>query len=409
MRVLKALGGVLIFMGCLVALTGILATVAPMIDNEQMRRIIESFGTRTLDPMVNWINAAILLGLRNNYLLFGIGAGLLVTGGLTRAAALKAAEGDALPSPEPRAERAGRPSQTAPQAQRQASPPVREAAARREQSLSPYAAAAYGKALSGKTPSDIAAKYMPRSIIDMPAESAPAPEAARPAASASVDWKQGETIYCRVCGAGNPWQASFCDQCGNRLSLPEAVRADGNRLRQDDSAYSHPAGDAQHTAQTYATPAQAGVAVPPPEQPPLAAEPARVAPYATAAVAVVRPTENTPPYPSHGADTAAAYAPLIADPAVHWQASPSAAAPQAVPSAEFATPFTAHPSLHSAIPPAPVAAAAMPARPRIVSTVKHVITAPSPLGGDASAAAPAPQRPRIVSTIGKRPKDTDLP
>jgi ribosomal protein L40E len=97
----------------------------------------------------------------------------------------------------------------------------------------------YGKALSGDPSTDIAAKYMPRSIIDIPAESTAAPAQVVQGAAAvnhegaqtAGDWKLGETVYCRTCGAANPWQSAFCDQCGSRLVWPDVEKPTENRIK----------------------------------------------------------------------------------------------------------------------------------------------------------------------------------
>ena len=84
MKFLKGFGGALCFIGCLAALMGILATAAPMMDNDQVRRILESFSVPTRDVVLQAINNFFLLCLQQNYWVFGAGIGVLLLGGLIR-------------------------------------------------------------------------------------------------------------------------------------------------------------------------------------------------------------------------------------------------------------------------------------------------------------------------------------
>lgn len=218
MKFWKFLGGFLVFVGFLAALTGILATAAPMIDNDQVRRILESFSVPSQDQFLDAVNSALLFCLGNNYLLFGAGAGAVLLGGLLKTAADKAmqrANGGVRETAAPAA-RNGR--------RREAARPAQPEAPRRTEvhprptpaDLSPYAAAQYGKALAGGTGEDetgIAAKYKPRSIIDTPTP-----------AEARVPGARGEAAQrCLSCGAENPAGASFCDRCGARMSAPGTI------------------------------------------------------------------------------------------------------------------------------------------------------------------------------------------
>ncbi len=439
MKFWKALGGVLVFLGCLTALTGILATVAPMIDNDQVRRIIESFSVRTLDPVLNGINTAILFCLRSHTLLFAIGAGALLLGGLMRAAAagkvpasethtgsMRQAESAPIAKAPARPARAAAPAP--------ATTPASAAAPKREQSLSPYTAAAYGKALTGGAASDIAAKYMPRSIIDTPiidskaanvaalAAAGDAPKASSPESSPSdatyatpapqekTDWKSIETIYCAVCGAGNPWQAAFCDQCGNRLAVPDALLALVAKQQPTpiekvtNEILSRYQSDMEHPVQAVAaaplTVADAPVQPPAwsnaPEQR-IAAVQQQGAPYAAATGTMERYATSFADVASQPAEgQPSAYAESTVQPPMPAVRSPIADAPV---HSGYGQPAARQ-------QPQPDSTAGAPPHARIVSTIRRTIAAPSPLVSTVLPSEPAPvrARPRIVSTIGKQNK-----
>lgn len=398
MRFWKGLGGLLVFLGCLAALMGILATVAPMIDNDQVRRIIESFSIPSHDPILSGVNAAILFCMRNNYLLFAVGAAAMLAGGLTRAAVSGALpkDEDDLSTREPVRER------------RPVAVPVTEPAhtrptfPKRDQALSPYTAAAYGKALSGGQ-SDIAAKYMPRSIITTPEvdaasparpaaqpSRAAAPEAyAKPEARVEPDWKLGETVRCRACGANNPWQAAFCDQCGRRLTegVADSAAASVETLRPEAitdvrEAYAPPEGIAKPRMEgvqpeTFSGREQVYPATP--EQVSAAAEGSFLKVDRGLYEAGV----------SHGSDAAT-------PPRALQEPLPTSAAMELRPA--------------RAPSPAMTRAAGIHARPLIVSTLRlastdarveqAMKTDDQPRSGQATGATNA--RPRIISTIGKR-------
>ncbi len=397
MKFWRALGGVFVFLGCLMALAGILATVAPMIENEQVKRIIESFSTRTLDPVFNAINAAILTGLHNNYLIFAIGAGLLLTGGLLRAASAGGAGAGEPPAQgEKRAARLAMPERTT---SPQAEPPVRPAAPKREQSLSPFAAAAYGKALAGDSSTEIAAKYMPRSIINAPAETAAQPAAPvqetapddRPAEQAGSDWKLGETVYCRSCGAANPWQAAFCDQCGSRLNWPDVEKPTENRIVKDDTAFRSPASEMQSEpavpyeqrgAGIASTPASSNLAVPA-LQPLMAMEPSSAFADSGAMLPTGGQTQGMDGFPELFPVNQALTAPAQGMPAAAAVMPEAVSAPVREGNAFGGTTQRA-------------------GHPRVVSTLRRVIVEPAPADGQQPVSEPA--RPRIVSTMGKKPR-----
>lgn len=216
MKFWKVLGGILVFAGCIAALTGVLATAAPLIENDHVKSIIASFSVKSLEPFINMINGVILFCLQNNYLVFGAGAGAMLVGGLLKTMAARALYGreesststyrESTPKrPRERSKKAAdQPQATVPAAPRQAQ------AATEAMGLSPFAAAAYGKALSGthtgEGESEIAAKYMPKSIIDN-------------TFSGETAQREGfaQTIQCKACGTPNPLGILFCEQCGSRL------------------------------------------------------------------------------------------------------------------------------------------------------------------------------------------------
>jgi hypothetical protein len=90
MKFLKALGGLLCAIGCIVALAGILATAAPMIDNDQVSGVIDSFSMQSDNRFTSAVNAAATFCLAQNYLVFGLGIVTLLIGGLMRTGAERA-------------------------------------------------------------------------------------------------------------------------------------------------------------------------------------------------------------------------------------------------------------------------------------------------------------------------------
>ncbi|HNW87317.1 MAG TPA: hypothetical protein PLP25_01790 [Candidatus Limiplasma sp.] len=235
MKFWRIFGGLLTFIGCVAALAGILATAAPMVDNDQMRRIIESFSLRSTDPLLNTVNAAILWCLHNNYMLFGLGAAILLFGGLLKTAASRSQNLTATVS------ESAKPSGKTPQS-RTATQPRQPVAAdnppypkKQSPGISPYAAAQYGKALAagsaGGDTSEIARKYLPKSIIatddvsEEPITRATASAAAEPSVLtaqktdgvASVPGALAGVILCPACGKENPVNLVYCTRCGEKL------------------------------------------------------------------------------------------------------------------------------------------------------------------------------------------------
>jgi hypothetical protein len=90
MKFLKVLGGLMCFIGCLMALMGVLGTAVPMIDNDQVQNIVSSFSAEGGNALTGGVNAVVRYCLANNYLVFVVGMVLLLIGGLIKSRADKA-------------------------------------------------------------------------------------------------------------------------------------------------------------------------------------------------------------------------------------------------------------------------------------------------------------------------------
>ena len=246
MKFWKVFGGLLTFFGCVLALAGILATAAPMVDNDQMRLIIEAFSLKSTDPMLNMVNGVILWCLHNNYLLFGLGIAVLLAGGLIKTIASRALSQNVNPNEKAKAATASVNRQRAAQPPRKSANTVETAYAHKTApGTSPYAAAQYGKALAtgsaGSDASDIARKYLPKSIIStdaLPEETYAQPVQEREPAirnaqsvppvsngiSAAAEQRAG-VIVCPNCGQDNPVNLVFCTQCGEKLPARLSILA----------------------------------------------------------------------------------------------------------------------------------------------------------------------------------------
>lgn len=251
------MGGLLVFLGCLGALAGLLATAAPMIDNDQVRLILASFSVKTPDGILTAVNQAILFCLSNHYALFAAGACTLLLGGLMKTAAAKALylrENASRANLHPRTD-AGI-NRHAPHMAGEGATSGREsavptdagiAASRTPAGPSPYAAAMYEKpaaaSVVGTRGKDITAKYRPRSIINTPSGVSEVPLHpkrrgadvmsadptrdnaelfARPLSAAPAEHPDepvsAPVRTCVACGAAQPSGAQFCGQCGTRLA-----------------------------------------------------------------------------------------------------------------------------------------------------------------------------------------------
>lgn len=110
MKVRRTIGGVLFGMGCAVTFVGILATVLPMIQNDQLQLVLSSFDMPSDNVIVNAINGAMTYALHHCYgvLLCGIvmmatGMGILLHRSRRRPARRSSASPYSRPAPAPAA------------------------------------------------------------------------------------------------------------------------------------------------------------------------------------------------------------------------------------------------------------------------------------------------------------------
>lgn len=80
MKVRKAAGGLLFGLGCAAAFVGLLATVLPLIDNDQLRLVLSSFAMPSENGIVNAINAVMTYALHNCYAVLLAGLGIMAGG-----------------------------------------------------------------------------------------------------------------------------------------------------------------------------------------------------------------------------------------------------------------------------------------------------------------------------------------
>lgn len=393
MKFLKALGGVLCFVGCVVALAGILATAVPLIDNAQVQRIVESFSMVSTDRFVNALNKAILFCLAHNNWVFAAGAALLLAGGLMRSGADRALfKGDAPRGVETRPAKA-EPTRGA------ASPQPAEAPVSPQdkpvKTLSPYAAAEYGRALTrdanGRVASELAEKYKPRSIIDLPPEPelstdeplldrwrAPAEPEPAPVPGAGAAATPALQRVCLNCGLLYAANASYCPHCGLSLQTTDTVEP------QPDFTAPYPANapvpPTAAPAQQQTEPRPESIA---PVQPPVTAIPMPVMP----------PQPSVPTYPEAYRVPSAPAPVLMGQPTTSTVSQTAAVTPEAWQS----TPPRRQPRIVSTVQGMPFAPAA-PAEAQSGAEPQPVpATPPNPT------AEPYPsKRPRIVSTMGRK-------
>lgn len=84
MRFWKALSRLFSFFGWLLVIAGILATAAPLIENDQVKLVLTSFSEQTSDPIMKVVNTVVLYCLANHYLVFGVGVALALLALLMR-------------------------------------------------------------------------------------------------------------------------------------------------------------------------------------------------------------------------------------------------------------------------------------------------------------------------------------
>lgn len=80
MKARRAAGGVLFGMGCAAAFMGLLATVLPLIANDQLRLVLSSFAMPSENGLVNAINAAMTYALGNCYMVLLAGIAMMAVG-----------------------------------------------------------------------------------------------------------------------------------------------------------------------------------------------------------------------------------------------------------------------------------------------------------------------------------------
>ncbi|MDD3213257.1 MAG: hypothetical protein PHY64_06270, partial [Eubacteriales bacterium] len=103
MRFWKALGRLFGFFGWLLVIAGILATAAPMIENDQVQMTLASFSEQTGNTLLDIANKAAVYCLANHYLVFGVGVALVLLALLIRRLADRPYYDDFdEPEPEPR-------------------------------------------------------------------------------------------------------------------------------------------------------------------------------------------------------------------------------------------------------------------------------------------------------------------
>lgn len=386
MKFLKALGGVLCFIGCVIAMAGILATVIPLIDNAQVQRIVESFSMVSTDRLVNLLNRAILFCLAHNNWVFAIGAALLLAGGLLRSGADRALFGANAPrSGETRPAKTEPPRSAVPAQTAEPPAPPQEKPVK---PLSPYAAAEYGRALTrdakGRVASELAEKYKPRSIIDLPAIPeqeeplldrwrAPAEPEPEPISMASVATSPppAPQRVCPNCGSLYAPDASFCPHCG--LSLQSAG------MGETQTGITAPYAAAVLTPQDAAPVRQPAAPIPAPAMPALSPQPTTPA-YGESPQAQVDYAAAISPPLFTAQPTANAVAQGASVAQELWQYTPTQRQPRIVSTVQ-GVPFT---------PAAPMPAQSTEAKPAYAAAVNHV-TEPM-----------KPARPRIVSTMGRK-------
>lgn len=94
MKTFRILGAVFCVIGCFCALLGVLSAVIPMIENEQLKLIVNSFQETSADPLTNTLNAVVNFCLHSGYFLLFAGISLTVTGGLIGSSAHRRQKGE---------------------------------------------------------------------------------------------------------------------------------------------------------------------------------------------------------------------------------------------------------------------------------------------------------------------------
>lgn len=89
MKTFRVIGALFVVFGCIFALLGILSSILPMIQNEQLNLILASFEEPSADTLTNTLNIIVLFCIRSGYFLLFCGISLMVTGGLISSTAQK--------------------------------------------------------------------------------------------------------------------------------------------------------------------------------------------------------------------------------------------------------------------------------------------------------------------------------
>ena len=92
MKFQRFMGWLFLCVGIMGVLIAFVALVLPMIDNDQVRLILSSLEVPSRSQVANWLNQAMLFILRNQGLLLGAGAGLVLVGSLLLYSAIRRSE-----------------------------------------------------------------------------------------------------------------------------------------------------------------------------------------------------------------------------------------------------------------------------------------------------------------------------
>ena len=89
MKAFRVIGAVFCVFGCIFALLGVISSILPLIENEQLQIIVNSFQEPSTDALTNMLNSWIVFCLHSGYFLLFCGISLTVAGGLISSSANK--------------------------------------------------------------------------------------------------------------------------------------------------------------------------------------------------------------------------------------------------------------------------------------------------------------------------------
>ncbi len=89
MKTFRIMGAVFCVLGFFFALIGILSFVFPLINNEHVKMILNSFQEASTDTLTNTLNSIVLFCLHSAYFIMFFGISLMVAGGLVTSSAHK--------------------------------------------------------------------------------------------------------------------------------------------------------------------------------------------------------------------------------------------------------------------------------------------------------------------------------